>query len=269
MADIVQLHLDKFVIFTLVLTRMSGLVMTAPIFGSRDIPIQFRSLLAFSMAALVAPTQWHLQIEPPQTLINYLVFIGTEALIGLVLGLGITILFVGLQVAGTLIGRASGLALANVFDPSMGAQVSLHGKLLNYVTLAVFVAIGGHRMLIAATLETFTTLPPGSGAIPVGLSSAATDLVAQSFALGLRASAPIITAILLSTIVMGIISRTLPQLNIIAVGFGMNSMMTMATIAITISAICFLFQGHVEYVLDLLGETIAGATQRVGSGLGA
>lgn len=268
MAALVQLHLDKFVIFTLVLTRMSGMVITAPIFGSRDIPLQIRGLLAFSLAALVTPTQLHVPIEPPQNLINYSVFIGTEVLIGLVLGLGITILFVGLQVAGTLIGRASGLALAGVFDPSMGSEVSLHGRLLNYVTLAVFVTIGGHRMLIAATLDTFTTLPPGSGAIPVGLSGAATDLVAQSFILGLRASAPIITALLLSTIVMGIISRTLPQLNIMAVGFGMNSMMTMATMTITIGAICYLFQGHVEYVLDLLGETIAGATQQVANGLG-
>jgi len=268
MASLVQLHLDKFVIFTLVLTRMSGLVVTAPIFGSRDIPIHVRGLLAFALAALVAPTQWHVPIEPPQNLINYLVFVGTEVLIGLVLGLGITILFMGLQVAGTMIGRASGMALSSVYDPSMGSEVSLHGKLLNYVTLAVFVAIGGHRMLIAAMLETFSTLPPGSGAIPVGLSDAATELVGQSFVLGLRASAPIITALLLSTLVMGIISRTLPQLNIMAVGFGLNSMMTMATLAISISAICYLFQGHVEFVLDLLGETIAGASQRVASGLG-
>lgn len=268
MAAFVQLHLDKFLIFTLVLTRMSGLVMTAPIFGSRDIPVHVRALFAFTLAALVAPTQWHVPLELPNNLINYLVFIGTEVLIGLVLGLGITILFVGLQVAGTLIGRASGLALSNVFDPSMGAEVALHAQLLNYVTLAVFVAIGGHRMLIAATLDSFTSLPPGSGAIPVGLSSAATELVSQSFVLGLRASAPIITALLLSTLVMGIISRTLPQLNIMAVGFGLNSMMTMATMAISISAICYLFQGHVEYVLDLLGATIAGATQPVAGGLG-
>lgn len=268
MAALVQLHLDKFLIFTLVLTRMSGLVMTAPIFGSRDIPIQVRGLLAFSLAALVAPTQWYVQIEPPQNVLNYLVFVGTEALIGLVLGLGITILFTGLQVAGTLIGRASGMALSNVFDPSQGAEVSLHSQLLTYITLAVFVAIGGHRMLIAATLETFTSLPPGSGAIPVGLSSAATELISQSFTLGLRASAPIVTALLLSTLVMGIISRTLPQLNIMAVGFGMNSMMTLATMAISLSAICYLFQGHVEYVLELLGDTIAGVTQQVAGGLG-
>ncbi len=269
MASLVELHLDKFIIFTLVLTRMSGLVMTAPIFGTRDIPMQIRALLAFTLAALVAPTQWHLQVEPPQNLMNYLVFIGTEALIGLVLGLGVTILFVGLQVAGTLIGRASGLALSNVFDPSMGAEVALHGQLLNYVTLALFVAIGGHRMLIGATLDTFGALPPGSGAIPVGLSSAATDLVALSFSLGLRASAPMVTALLLSTLVMGIISRTLPQLNIMAVGFGMNSMMTLATMAISITAICYMFQGHVGHVLELLGDTIAGATQRVAAGLGA
>ncbi len=123
--------------------------------------------------------------------------------------------------------------------------------------------------MIGATLETFTTLPPGSGAIPVGLGDAATDLIAQSFVLGLRAAAPMITALLLSTLVMGIISRTLPQLNIMAVGFGMNSIMTLATMAISLSAICYMFQGHVEYVLDLLGETIAGATQRVASGLGS
>ncbi|REJ70284.1 MAG: type III secretion protein [Planctomycetota bacterium] len=268
MAALLQLQLDKILIFTLVLTRMSGLVLSAPVFGTRDVPLNVRALFAFAMAALVAPTQWHLPLEEPAGTLHFLIFVGAELLIGLTLGLGITILFSGLQVAGTMIGRVGGLALSNVFDPTLRGEVSLHSQLLNYVTLAVFVAIGGHRMLVAATLDTFSALPPGSGLIPVGLGEMATELVAQSFALGLRASAPIVTALLLSTLVLGIISRTLPQLNILAVGFGLNSMMTMLTMAVTIAAIAYLFQNQVEHVLDMMGAAIAGATQRVASGLG-
>ena len=258
MQAVLELYRDQFLIFTLVLARVSGLVLTAPVFGTREIPIQVRGLFAFSLAALVAPLQFATPIEYPHSVFNYLTFVGVEVMVGLVFGMGIMILFTGVQVAGRLIGQASGMALAEVASPGTNDSVPIHAQLLNLLTLAVFVTVGGHRLLIAAMLDTFEVLPAGHAAIPMGIGDTITTLLTQSFSLGIRAAAPVLMALLLSTVVMGLISRTMPQFNILAVGFGLNSMIALATLSLTLGTIAYLFHNHVEGVLDLMTTSIVG-----------
>jgi flagellar biosynthetic protein FliR len=247
-----QIDGEKFVLFTLVLTRLSGLVMIAPIYGGPEVPVRVRALLALALAVLIMPTQWGAHVPDPGTTLNYLVLVGSEVLIGLSLGLGIVVLFSGIQLAGQMIGRMGGLILADVFDPSAGTSVPMFSRLLFLVTLAVFVCIGGHRMVMAGLLDTFETIPPGSAGVPISMARTFTLLLDQSFALAVRAAAPVVTALLLSTLVMGLISRTLPQLNILAVGFGMNSMLAFGVIALSLGAAVWVFQGELEPALDAL-----------------
>jgi flagellar biosynthesis protein FliR len=245
-----QLDAEKFLLFTLVLARVSGLTMTAPIYGTKDVPFQVRGLLAVALALLLAPSQWHVDVAYPGTTLNYLVFVGAELLIGLSLGLGIVILFSGVQLAGQLVGRIGGMMLADVFDPATETEVPMFSRLLFLVTLAVFVCIGGHRMVMAGLLDTFQTIPPGSAQVPVSVADAFVTLAAQSFDLGLRAAVPVVTALLLSTLVLGLISRTLPQLNILMVGFGLNALLTFAIFSLTIGVSAWVFQDQVEPALD-------------------
>lgn len=257
MADwITQLDVGKLLIFTLVLTRVSGLVMTAPIFGSTDVPVRIRALLAFSISILVMPSQWDVPVVDPGTNLHYVVFLGRELIIGLTLGLGIVILFSGIQLAGQIIGRIGGLMLADVFDPSAGESVPLFSRFMFLTGLAVFLLIGGHRAVMDALLETFAVLPPGSTDVPTHVGETFVVLTTQSFSLGIRAAAPIATALLLSTLVMGLISRTLPQLNILAVGFGANSMITFGTMFFVLGAAVWVFQQQIEPTLALLFESL-------------
>ncbi len=246
------LDADKFLLFTLVLTRVSGLTMTAPVFGAKDAPARVRALLALAIALLILPTQWHVPVDDPGTTVNYLVFLAAELLIGLCLGLGMVILFAGLQIAGALIGRLGGLMLANVFDPTMDTEVPLFSRLLFLTAMAVFVCIGGHRMLMAALLDTFAALPPGGGAVPLSVADALVTLVSQSFLLGIRAALPLVTALLLSTLVLGLISRTLPQLNILMVGFGMNAMLSFAILGVTLGGAVWALQDQIEPALNVV-----------------
>jgi len=284
-----QFDVEKFLLFTLVLTRVSGLTMTAPIYGTGDVPRQVRALLAVALAVLLAPSQWHVEVDYPGTMINYAVFIGAELLIGICLGLGIVILFSGVQLAGQMIGRIGGMMLADVFDPTTNDSVPMFSRLLMLVTLAVFVCIGGHRMVMSGLLDTFETVPPGQAQllwrsfadqpaseaemdslrppfrdVPAGSSRFATlignafvNLMHQSFALGIRATIPVVTALLLSILVLGLISRTLPQLNILMVGFGLNAMLTFAVLSLTIGAAAWVFQTHVETALAMLMDSVS------------
>lgn len=249
-----QLNFDLLILFTLILTRVSGLVMTAPIYGSSDVPIQARALLAFSLAVLVTPTQFGTLIEPPGTLPNYLTFIGSELLVGVALGLGVLVLFSGVQVAGQLIGRVSGTALSDVYDPAFGEEVPQFARLLFLLAMAVFVAVGGHRIVMAGLLDTFEAIPPGSRLVPLSLVDTFERLLTQSFSLGIRASAPVVTALLLATVVLGLISRTLPQLNVLMLGFGLNAILTFGVLALTLGAAAWVFQDQIEPAIEMLVE---------------
>ena len=259
-----QIDVSRFLTFTLVLTRVSGLMVTAPIYGSNEIPMRVRALLAVAVAVLIMPSQWDTTIPDPGTTLNYAVIVGSELIVGLCLGLGITILFSGIQLAGQIIGHIGGLMLADVFDPSMGTSVPLFSRFLLLTSTAVFLLIGGHRMVLAGLLDTFTSLPPAAGSLPASLDqeflgrlvTAFELLLTQSFSLGIRAAAPVATALLLSTLVMGLISRTLPQLNILAVGFGMNSMLTFGTLGIVMGATLLLFQDQVEPAFESILEVL-------------
>ena len=259
-----QIDVSRFLVFSLVLTRVSGLMVSAPIYGSKEIPMRIRALLAVSVAALIMPGQWDTTIPDPGTTLNYAVILGSELIVGLCLGLGITILFSGIQLAGQMIGRIGGLMLADVFDPSMGTSVPLFSRFLLLISTAVFLLIGGHRMMLAGLLDTFTSLPLGAGSLPAsldqeflgGLVRVFEVLLTQSFSLGIRAAAPVVTALLLSTLVMGLISRTLPQLNILAVGFGLNSMLTFGTLGIVMGSTLLVFQDQVEPAFESILEVL-------------
>ena len=140
-----------------------------------------------------------------------------------------TILFSGIQVAGQIVSQMSGLSLADVFNPGFDENVSVFSQLFYFLDAGrVRGASAGIGSMIEALLETFAWAPPGQAMLGDTYVDTLTGMMTQSFALGIRAAAPLMVALLLSTIVLGLISRTLPQINIIAVGFGLNSLLTLA-----------------------------------------
>ncbi len=132
----------------------------------------------------------------------------------------------------------------------------MFGRMLFMIAMAVFVCIGGHRMVMAGLLDTFATIPPGSGAFPVSIAHTFTTLLQESFSLGIRAALPVVTALMLSLLVLGLIGRTLPQLNILVVGFGLNSMLTFAVLSLTIGGAAWAFQEQIEPTLNAVLQAL-------------
>lgn len=255
---IFQHYMGQFVIFTLVLSRIGGLMMTAPVYGTAEVPARIRGLLAFALALLITPLQTLKLASPPQTLVDFALLVGGEILIGVTIGVGITILFSGVQVAGQVISQMSGLQLADVYNPGFDSNVSVFSQLLFYVALGVFVIIDGHRRVMGALLDTFAWLPPGGSGMPDTVTETLTTLISQSFVLGVRAAAPAMAALLLATLVLGLISRTLPQLNIMTLGFGFNSLITLGALCLSMGTVAWTFQDQVEPVLTSLLEALRG-----------
>jgi flagellar biosynthetic protein FliR len=174
------------------------------------------------------------------------------------MGLGINLLFAGIQVAGQVVSQMSGLSLADVFNPGFEEDVSVFSQLFYFLTLAVFVAVGGHRIVTEALLQTFAWAPPGQAFLRDDFVEVLTGILTQSFALGIRAGAPILAALLLSNIVLGLISRTLPQINIIAVGFGLNSLLTLGMLFLSIGAVAWTFQEPTLDVMQQITQVVFG-----------
>jgi flagellar biosynthesis protein FliR len=249
-----------FIVFTFVLARVSGLVATAPLFGSDEVPMQIRALLAFALALVITPVEMTAPAVLPTNLAMYAVSLGGELLIGGMLGLGVIILLSGVQVAGQIISQMSGLSLADVFNPGFDTEVPVVASLLNIVTLAVFVIIGGHRLLIGAVLDTYTLMPLGHANLPPSLVSLTETLLAESFSLAVRGAAPAIVALMLATIVLGLISRTLPQLNVLAIGFGLNVLVSLVVLAVSVGAIAWLFQEQLEPAVQIIVDALRQST---------
>jgi flagellar biosynthetic protein FliR len=245
-----EIYTQHLALFALVGVRIGALVLVAPVFGTFAVPVRVRALVALVLAALIVPIEAGRATAQPETLADFLVAAGGEALVGLTLGLGVRLLFVGMQVAGQIVSQMSGMQLAEVFDPGLNASVPVFSRLLLAVATAVFVSIGGHRRVIEALLDTFAWLPAGQGGISRSAVDAVTVLFAQSFVLGVRAAAPAIVALLVATLIVGLASRTLPQLNVMAMGFGANAVVALVAMGVSLGGACWLFQDQLQGMLE-------------------
>lgn len=244
-------------VYLLVLVRISGLVIVAPVLGGPELPAQVRVLLAVALTFLVAPLQSPEAVRTPETLLELLVVAAGELVVGLALGVGVIALLSGLQLAGQMVGQASGLSLAEVFDPTFETSVPIFSQLWYLVGLAVFVLVGGHRLVVAGLLETLAVLPPGSVSLAFEWDELAGRLMTQSLSLGIRAAAPCIVAVTLSTLVLGLVSRTLPQLNLLVMGFGLNAFVTLLVLAASLAGTVWLLEAELEPTVETVLQVLA------------
>lgn len=254
--------LNQTAAFALILARVGALLATAPLFGLQS-PMRVRALLAVALSLLVLPIHGAqanagaVALGDGMNLIRFGQMIALEAVVGAALGMGVMVLISGVQMAGQIVSQMSGMAIGEFFDPSFQSSVSVFGQVFYTVTLGVFIAIGGHRMAVGALLETFTWAPPGQAKLGESYAHAMITLLGQSFELAVRAAAPLMIALLLATIVLGLISRTLPQINVIVVGFSANALLTLALAFITIGGVAWTFQTPLAESFNLLTEAIA------------
>jgi flagellar biosynthesis protein FliR len=258
------LQLDNFILFVLTFVRVGSLMVGAPVVGAAQVPLRVRIFLAVAISLVIGPTQFGTLTEMPTSLIGLLVLAAGELIIGLCLGLAMTILFSGVLLAGQLIAQMAGLSMANMVDPFLGEESSVFSQFLYWVAIAVFICLGGPSMIIAALLESFASVPIGANLVSIGLIDALVQMLSTSFLLGFQIAAPVVCALLLSLIILTLIGRTLPQLNILVVGLGLNSILLLAVLAISLGTGILAFQESFEpalaTILELFRQSTTGLT---------
>ena len=242
--------------FAIVLSRVSGLAIAAPLIGSPALPRRIKVAFAFAVSIMIFPVVLP-RTAPTIELSQLLVTLLGELAIGLTIGLAVDLVFLGARLAGLVIGQQAGLAFGQVVNPMLGGQSTLVGQVYYLVTLMLFLAIGGHRVMVRALLDTFTTIPPGSFRFTESHTAMLEQLLTQTFVVGLRLAAPAVTALFIASLTMGLIARTVPQLNILTIGFQIRVFIGLAVAAISLSL-----------AFDLLQDAILAALERVEAAFG-
>ncbi len=239
--------------YLLVLARVGGLIIFAPFFGSTAIPLRLRLalvvVLSLALSAMVSAT-----FSPPTDLARFLPALLGELVVGLILGLGAALIFVGIRLAGLLIGQQIGISLADVFDPSFEGRSSILGRLFFMLTLVIFLLLGGHRALIGALIGSFSSVAPGTFS-PASLPIAGlTALLSDAYLLAIRFAAPALVAVFLASVAFSFIARTVPQLNMISVGFPVQISTATLVLIISLGSVCLAFQTSLGRALQSVGR---------------
>jgi len=202
--------------------RMLALMSSAPLFSHASVPIPVRIWLAILLTVLVAPVLPAVGAISPLSAPGILL-IFQQLLVGVAIGLAMQIAFAAVELAGDVIGLQMGLSFAVFIDPQNSNQTPIVGSFLAMILMLVFVATNGHLMVISALVESFQSVPISVGASAGGVNGETYMRLArageQLFATGLQIAFPVIGAMMLANLALGMLTRTAPQLNLFAVGF--------------------------------------------------
>ena len=212
------------------LTRILALVATAPVLSHAAIPIRAKVGIALAITLAIAPV---VSSPPLAGLLEARGFVPLihNILVGLSLGFAVRLVFVAVELAGQLIGLQIGLSFGGYFNPDSGESENVVSNFMAMLALLMFLAVDGHLMLLFALADSFRLFPVGAGGpIPVDpltLVRAASDI----FSIALTISLPILAVMLLVNVVLGVMARVAPQLNLFAVGFPLTILSGLAALA--------------------------------------
>ncbi|MCP4568311.1 MAG: flagellar biosynthetic protein FliR [FCB group bacterium] len=219
MLDLINFGAEKLQLFVLLAMRVGGLMVSAPIFSHRSIPRK----LAISMTLGLTVVLISLFIDTPlprvQNLIELLILCSKEIFIGLMIGMVFSMIFLSIRLAGSIVGYQIGFAMVNVMDPNSSSPVAVLGEFWYLLATLFFLLLNGHHIIISGLVQSFSLLPLGlstpTGAIGEWFMKYSTFV----FVLAVKFAAPVMMTIFLIEISMGILARTMPQMNIFIVGF--------------------------------------------------
>ena len=219
MISISSAQLDTWLaLFVFPLSRILGLLASAPVFNNAATPVRVRLIAGLAIALALVPALPPLPAIPASSWIG-LAVMAEQILIGVLLGFTLRLAFAAVDVAGELIGLQMGLSFATFFDPDSGGQTPVVSEFLGLLTALIFLALNGHLLTLTVLAESFTLLPVSTTPIHAAAFASLMAWSATLFSTGLLLALPLITALLIANIALGVLARIAQQLNLFAVGF--------------------------------------------------
>lgn len=240
----------------LVAARVSGICLVAPVFSASVMPIRLRLAMAIVMAmalvSLVTPG------PVPQSVAVLALMVVCELAVGATIGYAARLIFSGVELGAYHIGQQLGFSLSESFRGAGGEMSGAIRPLMWLVAVMVFLAVGGHREVIMALRKSFQLVPLAGFAPDGSLLSMVTSLLGVSFILALKVAAPVLVAMLLAAVAMGLLQRTMPQYNTLSVGLPIRIMVGMLVLAAALAVLGPLMEKAIEITFTHLSAWMAG-----------
>lgn len=237
-------------VFIAVLARIGPILVLAPPTRSSGVPTRIRAGLAVAMAAMVTPLAMPHAAPMPDNVLDILIALAAEMLLGVIIGSVVLLAISALQLAGQAIGHLAGFDVADAIDPTTDESMSILASLMGWLAISLVLVLGGHRQVIDCCLESYSAYPAGMVQPQAEWLDELDDLMRHTLRIGVRAAAPVGTALLLANILTGLIARTLPQLSVLAVGFNINAFVLLALMILSLGGMAWVFQAELAGWLD-------------------
>lgn len=219
--DLPTIPLATFQAFLVCLARVGAMVAAMPVLGSRQAPVQVKVGLAVLIALAIFPvvneTVPRFDFEP----VALGLLVGREVMVGAAAAFVAQLAFLAVEFGAAVVGFNMGFAAANVFDPVNQEQSQVLSQFQSVLAVLIFLALDGHHIVFRALVRSFTLLPPGTADVG-GAAPFLVRMIGEAFVLGIQICAPVLVVLVLVNLILGVMSRVFPQLNVFALSFPLN-----------------------------------------------
>ncbi|MCG8336450.1 MAG: flagellar biosynthetic protein FliR [Proteobacteria bacterium] len=257
MTNFLAFNPESYYLFFLVVLRISGIFVTAPILSSENVPRSVKLYLAVicSLILFSALPATDIKFGLFNT-IDYFLLAFRELMIGLLLGFIPRMMFAAVDFAGTLVGFMMGLSIANVVDPQTDLQVSIIASLEGLIATLLFIVLDGHHIFLQAISYSYQYVPVGGFLFTTNKMDFILRAMGDVVIIGLKLGAPLVVALLLANVIMGFMARSIPQMNVFIVGFpftiGLGFILLILGMPHLVRAMSMLFGKVGEQVIQLI-----------------
>lgn len=254
-----NLALPHFQAFLVLISRIGGLLAALPVFSGRTVPMKVKLALVLVLGVLLAPV-----IPLPSVSLDPMLLAGgllSEMTIGMTIGLAVRLLFGALEVAGELLGIQMGFGVVHLFDPTTSHQTPMVAQFFTMLASLVFLSINAHLFVMATIIQSYEAIPAFGATLSPHLGEEILLLSQQMFTIGLKLCAPVLLTILLINVLLALLGRAVPQVNVFVLSFPITIAGGLTVMAIampfTIDLLAHQFeqlQGTIEALLRSLGR---------------
>jgi len=237
--------------FIFPLVRILALIASAPVLGNKQVPIRIKIALAMLITVVIAPS---IPIQPgiaPASAQGLLILV-QQILAGLALGFTMRLIFTAVEMTGDLAGMQMGLGFASFYDPVNASYTPVISQFLGVLTTLAFLAMNAHLYMLSTLVDSFQAFPISTSLPSAGAFRTVAEWGTTIFSHALQLAMPLIGALMITNLALGILTRSAPQLNIFAVGFPITITVGFATLALSLPYFVPILDHVVNLSLDMM-----------------
>jgi flagellar biosynthetic protein FliR len=255
--EILPLSYEEFKVFFLILIRVSVILFMFPFFSSRVIPVLTKAGLALIITVILYPVIDTAPGAFPTTLWGMARMVLSELIVGMILGLLVQMFFEGVRIMGQTVGFQTGFAITNILDPQSGMQVSILSNMAYLAAMVLFLLLNGHHILLGALRESFETITVGSLNLNKQIFQRVIATSGDMFVIAIKIGAPAIAALLFTKVAFGLITKLMPQMNIMIVAFPVQIVVGLLFFGVCLSVLLGSMEKYVGGLGPVLTNTMS------------